>query len=759
MIKKLILASVLCASTACAQTEKPAPAPVANSPAPLMNMPAPPRQNAPWAHGGDAFSVAVATLFEQGLADPRGLEYREIEIRVGNPWNGGGDAMTTHGWVLPHGAENERFAVAYNGLIYPVVKVGALADVRADWAPDAKKPTRGYRSFDQTSEGSSVNFAGYSDLKMAMLWRLGETELVKRLRPDSSHVATAGDPKTDPYLNLATDWAWFAFERAVCAHERGDDELTLTSAQLLTRIEPLIDAEAKRRGFAQRNDESNSRFRDRKLPYLPFLKQLPTLLRDAQRRVGANIGGASKPEIGENASVAQLIEDLENVDERQWGQPGGVSLAQDKRVQALVKRGNVVVEPLLNTLENDERLTRSVSFGRNFFRDRHLISVAETADAALTDLLRVRFQGYDDNGEPLSRARRAQQIRVYWQKMGDKSPAERFYATLQDDRAGTDQWMQAAANLVQPTDVESHGGWTTIPDRKPNQKIELRGEKLRDGRAPSVAQLLAKRSDDIAAIRTGSSNDVFLFINAAEMALALADWDKTEALPVLTRRLARAYSIGAQPNDILLISGNPAERFGGIIAKMTLARARAGDVAAYDEYAKWITHADLNFSFGAEDLQKPLIQGAARPSIGRAIEYLFNDPKSPWSNIFAPLNGSWRREFWSSPLALTRGFRKQALRGLSDKSAGGTIIFNARKDWDSQTEAQIEYAGSSISFRGSAGDAATPPPGQKRAFRVCDAWAYFYAQNQGGPKIQLFWPQPKRDAAVAACRRWLTSKK
>lgn len=437
-----------------------------------------------------------------------------------------------------------------------------------------------------------------------------------------------------------------------------------------------------------------------------------------------------------------MINDLQNVDTRQWGQPGGVSLARDPRIGALVKRGNAVVEPSLDVLENDTRLTRSVSFGRDFHRGRHLISVSEAAYAALVDLLRVSFKSYGKDGEPLSKKELAAQVRTYRAKMGDLSPAERFYATLKDDKAGKDQWLQAAANIVQPTDVESHGGWTTIPNRKPGQKITLRGESLRDGRTPSVSQLLAKRSDDIAAIRTGSTQDHFLYINAGQMGLYLSEWDKAAAIPVLKKRLARAWSIGAQPDDILAFNGNPVERFGAIIAKMTLARARSGDETAYDEYAAWIQKANLkDLSFGQEELQKPLIQGAARPSIQRAIDYLFNDPKSPWSNLLGERSGSWMMDFWQTPLPKTAAFRKQALRALANKTPAGTITFNQRKDWDSRMEAQIKLKAVSMGFRGSNGDPSTPPAGQERAFRVCDVYAYFYSQYQNGPKFQLFWPE------------------
>ncbi len=712
------------------------------------SLPDPPQQNAPWPHGTDALSIAAATLFEQGLADPRGLEYREIEIAVGNPWNGGGYPIKTHGWVFPEEGRAGRLAVAWNGLVYPVVRVGNVADVRKDWATDPKKSSvRGW-NFGGASEASSVDFVWPSRIKMVLLLRLGETELVQRISKNIQ------PQNADPYLDLARDWTWNAFERAVCAHERGDDRLALVDARRLSRVQPLIEAEATRRGLQPDSDQSNSRFPDRKLPFLPFLRQLPVLLADGERRV-ATPNPAPLP----LKDIAAMIDDLQNVDARQWGQPGGVSLAGDPRIQALVKQGDGIVEPLLQTLENDNRLTRSVSFGRDFHRDRHLISVAEAASAALEDFLHVDFKSYGENGEPFSRKQFAAQIRTYWAKMGALSHAERFYKTLQDPDAGKDQWLQAAANIVQPIDVESHGGWVSMPERKPGQKIQLRGEKLRDGRAPSVSLLLAKRSDDIAAIRTHSSDDSFLFLNASQIALDLAAWDKAAAIPVLRRRLTRAWNIGAKPDDILAFNGNPAERFGTMIAKMTLARARCGDLSAYDEYAAWIQKAQLKgVSFGNDELQMPLIEGAARPSIGRAIAFLFNDPKSPWSNVLADGNGFWIMDFWKTPLANTQGFRKQAMRALSDKSFAGSITFNPRAEWNSRMEAGISLKGMSMGFNGSNNDPDTPPPGQKRSFRVCDVYTYFYARHQHGPKFQLFWPEKKRDAGVLACRKWLEEK-
>lgn len=734
MVKTCFFFLIVCCGTSYAQQQKAVRSPFFQGEA----LPTPSQQNTTWSYGDDALSKAAATLFKQGLADPRGLEYREIEIAVGSPWDGGGYPVKTHGWIFPKAGKDIKFAVAWNGLVYPVLRVGAAADLHADWTLDPKLTPSLGRIFSGTSEAGSVNFTSPDPLMMVLLLRLGEVETVNRM----SKLAWP-EEQTDPYLQLASDWTWLVFERAVCAHERGDDRLALADTRMLASIQPLIEAEAKRRGF-----EPNP---DHKLPYLPFLTQLPALLADCERRV-TNQKNPVRPKKG----VAALIEDLQNVDARQWGQPGGVSLAQDPRVEALVKSSNEVIEPLLNAMENDDRLTRSVSFGRDFHRSRHLISVSEAAYAALVDLLRVEFKTCDENGELLTKKKLTTQIRAYWEKMGNLPPTERFYAMLKDDSAGKKQWLQAAANIVQPTGVESHGGWTTSPDRKPGQKIELRGESLRDGRIPSVSQLMAQRSDDIAAIRTASTQDHFLYLDAGQMALDLADWDKTAAIPTLKKRLMRAWSIGAEPNDILAFNGNPVEHFGTMIAKMTLSRARCGDEEAYDEYAAWIQRVELKgVSFGNEELQKTLIQGADRPSIKQAIDYLFNNPKSPWSDVLAEGNGFWVLGFWKSSLPKTTEFRKQARRGLADKTIVGSITFYPRKDWDSRTEAQIELKGMGCGFSGSNNDPDTPLPGEKRSFRICDAYAYFYSQFQKGPKFQLFWPEIKRDAGVLLCQKWL----
>jgi hypothetical protein len=61
-------------------------------------------------------------LFDAGLADPRGGEYREIELNI--PAAESSDRLQTHDWVF-----SEQYAVCWNGLVYRVLTVGPSVDL------------------------------------------------------------------------------------------------------------------------------------------------------------------------------------------------------------------------------------------------------------------------------------------------------------------------------------------------------------------------------------------------------------------------------------------------------------------------------------------------------------------------------------------------------------------------------------------------------------------------------------------------------
>jgi hypothetical protein len=324
---------------------------------------------APAMKGLDKLVTASEALFQAGMADPRGGEYRIIDLHVGSVWSGDGGAVTTHGWLLPQdGPQGQRYAVAWNGLVYPVEKVGERADLKRDIdalvkadekmrADEARNhgPGSFYRLRHAWAEGQSVSHSAMLPDKVPLLLRLGETELAVRVwrawtvgmrentNDDSRHL-------NDPFLMLATDWVWAQFDRAVTAHMRGEDGLALTSAAACQSAAAQVEKTAAERGFPRTSGEQAMG------AYLPFTEPLAALRADTERRLASPRGDiesalAAAEAVKEPPARARaLLALLDEVAARQDGQPGGVNLGADHIVQGLIAIGEPAVEPLLACL-------------------------------------------------------------------------------------------------------------------------------------------------------------------------------------------------------------------------------------------------------------------------------------------------------------------------------------------------------------------------------------------------------------------------
>src|ERR1019366_10364018 len=154
-------------------------------------------------------------------------------------------------------------------------------------------------------------------------------------------------PEADPYLAWANDWAWTLFDRMICAHMRGDERLALADARLLATAQRQIEETCAQRGF-KRPPYYGSEKPQPPQPYLNFLDQLPQLLTDLERlgKEGARTNAISRGLTNitsQTERIKALVHDLDLVQAHQWGQPGGVNLAEDKVVSALIGEGDPAV--------------------------------------------------------------------------------------------------------------------------------------------------------------------------------------------------------------------------------------------------------------------------------------------------------------------------------------------------------------------------------------------------------------------------------
>jgi hypothetical protein len=700
----------------------------------------PPQQALPWAPPKTTLPAklieATKDLYGAGLADPRGCEYREISVSTGNCWSGDSGLAKTRGWVLPAPAnEKQRFAVCWNGLVYPVVEVGDKADVRDDVHTTIKTDSRVWLDH-AIDEATSIAHDRLLPLRACLLLRFGEGELAEKLwtawsKRVDERVNNNDVQLKDPYLMLASDWAWSLFDRAICAHMRADDGLALVSARALVPIERAIEKAAAAREYRRPTAMNN-----KPLPYLTFLEPLPRLLADQERRAQAEKAPEHAGRGARERRIAGLIRDLENVSARQKGQPGGVDVGWDKIVNALVDEGEEAVEPLIRCLEEDTRLTRSVGFHRDFFRGRSVVGVDRAAHRALERILKTSHFGNAATDDDGARKKLSETIREYWSKYKGVSLAERWYSVLANDTLSRQNWLEVARALTRRADVG---------DRGPGRLAPLQGEPLRGKKDPTVSELLFRRIDAIRESGRPGSEVLWAHRDAGELADYLAIWDLPASIPALKSLMqsCRQNMQGVQEGNRYLL--------GAVIARCASLRHQAGDDQALDEYADWLRTAYSKENRDSwEDTLRPMWQNPDHPALVAAAKAMFNDPKSPWTEGF--LRTYATGNLISTPLMGVAAVQDRILVELADKRNAGKLKIEP-------THGATLYltAGHNRGFTYSAiDDPLAPPLPAEVPIRVCDYYAWQLAKlNIGAPRCELYWPEAARDEGVAACAAYL----
>jgi hypothetical protein len=707
------------------------------------DLPTPPAQSQPWTPPKSTLPVkvqsAITALYSQGFPDPRGCEYRQVQVVTGTVW--GEITLTdTHGWVLPPSPNDKnRYVICLNGLIYPAVTVGSPASLKDDvdtaLQPPADNPSGRTRFYADSviSEGPVVATNAVNGIRISLLFRLGETDLAERLFAALTSDAPNRAPLPDDlYKSWANDWAWCLFDRALCAFMRSDDKLALADVQQLTRIQPLVEAECDRRGF----ERYRASPQDLPQPHLPFLEQLPALRTDLLRRTKAkDLPENQRPQIA-NQTIPKLIQNLENVHARQFSQPGGLSWEMDPTMTALLAIGQDAVPALLSCWESDDRLTRSVSFHRDFARSRTIGTVKTAARIALSAILKSNFETLDD-------------AKTYWEKNKGLSEEDRWYNTLKDDAAAPKQWLEAAELIAMPTNVTpGMDGSSTITNPPPGKPPALHGEALRAKKNPSVLELLAQRTAQVSQGDPTSSEGMSHLQDATTMALAAAKWDPQGAQPILAAQMKRCLTWAQSAWK------GYEDQFGPRIAELTVARVRAGDHDALIDFANYLRQlAPENVvAFNLAYFVEPLWHFPDEQPMPTVAQELFLK-SSPWVPILQNqrYGTDWGRFFVNSPMLGVDAFRQRLLRELVNTDPLGTITLRPG------SQPQPDEALNAIHFS-PAIDQFDPLAPKEGAFdlRVCDLYAQCLSNVRGLPWFAWYWPAEKRDAARAAMIQRLT---
>jgi hypothetical protein len=718
--------------------------------------PLPPQQNQEWTPPATTLQPvvveAITELFKDGLPDPRGCEYREIEIAETKTWK-----FKANGWVLP-GTGMQKYAIAWNGVIYPVASVGAAVDLSKELAaiPPNQRRFRGYGVGWPMSDQLSSNVKyGALPLHVAFLLRLGEGKLAEEMwvagYADQRNIAAL-----DPYVDMAGVWLDRWYNRAAQAFLNHDDASALAICRQISPVIARVKATASAKGIADPWPVTM---------YSNHLWQLPVLEADLEQRVKEN-PYAPVVESGQPANgperIAALIHDLEQSYAEQFSNPGETEIVDDPTVQALIKEGYPAVEPLLKCLVEDNRLTRArYTQGMGF--DGPIIPVYEAAYKALFRILNVSFPLFDHDSQDYRKQKEprdmsledrkalAAKIDAVWQKNKGMTPAENGYITLQDDTAGAQAWYRAIDSIVQPADgtftpyrliMPSGGSYQLCQGKAPYKAL---GETFRSKTNPSVSELIIKRFNQL--IAQSASDKSISFDPVGKMILVLADWDGKAHLDDI-RDMAHSFHARFPHEQGAFVSTLQTE------AMIFRKRLELGDPRALQDYADWLVAINptewCNF-----DLTNPfqiMWHYPDDPIIRQAAEKIFNGENSRWSplNRVRPVNDSATlSDLATTPLIGLIAFRREVIRRLADTSLDGTV----QLDGKGHVGGMLNDDGHQNFSLGSCQDDAFAPSGATTlSFRTCDWFAYELSRLDGFPRIGLYWPQAQRDAAVAACK-------
>jgi hypothetical protein len=693
-------------------------------------LPEPPNQHKPWTPPEsnqipEYMPAAVATLFDAGLADPRGGVYREIEVLSGD-WSN--RRVKTRGWAFPEG-----FAVSWNGLVYRTLSVGEPGDLDEDVKKIIASDPRRNGDFNKDPTTTPPEVAFWFDLELRGSMVPASTALLLRLdRPDLAGalwrayqvphadygVFDSARNAEQWFRNASTQWLITAFHRLIGHFFNADDRDAVDVGESLVAWGDRLRASMRKGGLEEIPSVSR----------LDFLNPVPKFLSDARRRLGVpaksvwpsssaiEAGGARIhdpfPQPPPRVAIAELIDRLEDMAIRKDNMPGSDDCSSQPVAVELLKLGEEAVDPLLDALQSDRRLTRCLESDREWSIAVRPVWVYDVVKRLLGSLL--------DAPDVVARSSPSE-LRQWWEQNKAKGRGSRRFERLADDAASPETWMKSAEFLARRSDVVPMPGWIdgpSIPACDQSQPSPpLMGEAMRRLRGSEVAELMHRRVRTLA--ESNHPEEV------CRIAFAAYLWEPESALPSLQ---FASRSRGCTRYPLVLA-----------------ARVALHDPLAAKEWADTIRVPIVRqLPWHWWDLA-PLWMFPHNPVTAQTAQWLAGSPAFPLSS-FTSLAGR------NGALLAVPAVRRAVLRKLADS----TVIGRVTRDAAGSLGYRYAYHGlNDENELDPEEDAGRLPRGKSQKLRVKDLVAWQLTGVQGAPKFLLDWPESERNAAIQAIAKYI----
>ena len=709
--------------------------------------PLPPGINKPWsANFDDDFKIwlkPVSIFFDRIGADPRGLEYREVELQMGSIWSGDAGTHKTHAWVYKSPSDTAQvYALTWNAQVYPALWVGDLQDLNAD----AQLPDTVYNSLnpDITEEKYSVDYRSVlSPVKIAMLLRLG---MIKPAQALQKKYTAWHQIENDIGHDILNRWMGDTYERGIMAHMRADDATALHCFSYLDEVLKWVNS-----------DESLAPGLKGDLEYM---SDVPELYADQLRRKAdpfpfhcTDFTDTSD----EHSRKISMIRALENIDGKMMGQPGGVMFSWLPDVTTIKKEGPAVVDFLIDCMETDKRLTRTIYFWRDFVPSRDVFSVAQVAEIIIEDLLEINYNDILPTEKEVCENEdiqcRARVWRKYWQQNRNLPLAALRFNELNDDNQKPEVWSDAAEYLT----VTGGKPWSYtqltphhVIDPEARDTLIFNGDRLAPEMAAEITPLFRKRIQGLLQLAENEESCYHAFVHLRDAQYLLkyfARWDLMAAKEDMRAGADLLYKLYSGCPDI---SEN--HYFVLLVNEFVILSHECGNEETFQNYAAFMK--SLPPSIFSEDYTtmslSPLTHYSNAAEIRSLTDWLFSDSLSPVLGYFASNpERSVRlfKEYDGLPihgLMLYKSFRDWTIELLRNKMVISSADYEPDGSYHIRGGAYVSQSGTATNLSPD-----YPKTETHRELRICDYVAEQVGQLTGTRALFFYQDDSSKDSIIS----------
>ncbi len=658
-------------------------------------LPVPPQQQSEWhmptsmTDPQGLLSSFVDQLFKAGMADPRGLPYHHVSVMED------GKLVPARGWVLP-ADQNQRYAIGWCGMIYPVAEVGELADLNADLETLRAKGgfyERRYYSYEENWISYIIEkFEGGPRMMHPfaapfILLRLGYPIML--VDKNSSPFAEDDGKAHEWYLHdndyeALADFARITRDDGVAAWIDGDYPL---AAERLKYFDAIWQAAQKRylREEVQADLQND--------PIDPFAGGYPRmielnsswrdLLVDSKRRL-------IPTPVVEGSIIEQAIASWDQIDEFTKENPPPL-------YRLVASSGPMAIKPLLDCLTHDKRWTGVVKEDDENRWEPKIMRVRDLAILALNEVLEFSFEEMPGGTRQTESewydeaATKYQQLCARYEYQWGH---ELWYRILNDPQSELGYQLLAAHLIVTPDSELSnpyYHGFESVSGGAYCESFETikPSDVLRKRENPSVLELmkcawqreckqvdeaLDKGAQEVIPTYFCGGTDAVLRSQAQNLVHYMEDWSPGNVDILhshyrwLREGLAKEWK-KENSRDYYLVK---------MCEDTLIRRFIAGDETAITDYIE-LFHASM--PHGSLPMQFPQLAPAS-PELDKLVAEAFLGENAPLNFTHKPWEKYESREnyiAWNTPLLRFPSYRKALIEALQCTTVQATLLLTPEK--------------------------------------------------------------------------------